>query len=287
MNPDEQKKLCEITGKENLNSINKGLGKIDACAKEKLFDLLRGRKELEEVFSSFEEYDITEMAGRFIKKILDYDGLECSKGGKYSLAKILDEISGINAEVSEVSKETESCKDFFQENGLSTFFSSAFDVFELSLNAYEKLSMTLQRLNYVDGYHFLNMVTWLRNKQKGASPSERDLEIIEFVFELFSFGIEALIAQLKFLLEISGESRLAENIHLKYVEEIKMPRDLERPKPENLRKFYEKGKSPEGDGYSLYHLGVSGSQGKDQKGIMLHSEFVDLNKNKGAFHELP
>jgi hypothetical protein len=163
---------------------------------------------------------------------------------------------------------------------LSTFFSSTFDVFELSLNAYEKISMTLQRLNYVDGYHFLNVGTWLRNKLKEAPPPESYIEIIEFAFELFCFGIEALIAQLKFLLEVSGENQLAEKITLKYVEEIKMPKNLEKPDRDALEKFYKVKKNDGGSGYRVYHLGIQGNLAKDQPGIMLNNEFRGLSERR-------
>jgi hypothetical protein len=289
LDPDKQKKLMEITGKKNLHFSKQDLKGLDSRAIKEMLDLLRGTGELEEVLNSCEKNDINEMVAGFIKRILDYNRLERNKKGDDSFKKIMDGITQINEDVSDMFKEIKepaSGRIFFGKSELSTFFSSPFDVIELSLNAYEKLSMTLQRLSYVDGYHFLNMIGWLRNKQKGAPPPVEP-EVIEFVFELFSFGIEALIAQLKFLLELTGESQRAENIRLKYVEKIEMPKHLEPPKPEDLKSFYEVGKSPEGDGYSLYHLGVSGTEGKVQKGIMLHNEFVGLDKNKGLFDELP
>lgn len=276
----EQRQLSEIIGTENFLKSKKDLKNLTFSTKKRLLDFLRGRKELETVQTSCERYDITEMVEEFIKLILNSNDMDSDNKGKYPLTKILDEISKINTQVSGMFKNTNSCLEFFEKNPLSTFFSSAFDAFEQSLNAYEKLSMTLQRLNYIDGYHFFNVMVWLRNNLKGAPP-ESDLEIVESAFELFSFGIEGLIAQLKFLLGLAGKSQLAENIQLKYVEEIKMPSHLEKPKPEDLKRFFDVGKNPEGDGYSVYHLGISGKHAKDKLGIMMANKFFGINTNKG------
>jgi hypothetical protein len=109
----------------------------------------------------------------------------------------------------------------------------------------------------------------LRNKGKENLPAGNITGLIEYIFELFCFGIEALIAQLKFLLEIAGENDLADRITLKYIEPIKIPANVTIPSKEILKKLYEVKRKEGCDGYSLYHLGIPGTDSKEKKAIIL------------------
>jgi hypothetical protein len=267
--------LLEILGVEELTpKICKAILNTKKLAwdkKNRLFQFLESKIPLKSLSSVFDrDTDPAVIIDRFFKKIMETCRTTYGKEKSLVFEEILDDISKINAALTAGFQPTDSCDDFYEDEECGTFFSSPFDMFEFSLNAHEKMYMTLLRLNYIDGYHFLNSIRWLRNKGNENPPSGDYVRMIEFIFELFCFGIEALVAQLKFLLEIAGETDLADKISLQYVEKINVPREVKIPSRETLKEFFQVKRKNNGKTYNLYHLGIKGTEVKNRQAYILN-----------------
>ena len=301
-----KKRLAEILAIDDpgdnptSNLCTAKLGNLDRPAKIKLFQFMRERKEQDGLSCLFNEFDSlcanNDMWGifnGFVKEIQEQFSGQLTPSPRDIFQKHIDLISAVNKEipplpqvngkdnVSESRAEAQKCINYGgQFNAMSA---SPFDTFCASLNAVEKLKMIFKRMNYYDGFHFVDQLRWLRNEGKDVVP-DKEAAYIEMIFELFCFGCEALIAQLKFLLELSGEKDKADKIELKYVEPIKLPPGVTKPETAVLKEFYEvidaaPGSGNPGGGYSVYHLGIPGDQTKKAKAIRKNKENILLNKN--------
>jgi hypothetical protein len=274
LSQDDKEKFLEIFGVGELTpKICKailGSKGLKWPQKYEIFNFLKDTLPFKNLSTdNIEDNNPAKIVDQFFKKIMDFCCSKHREKQEFIFDEITNEISRLNTFFTPGFNPTESCEEFYKNEELSTLFSSPFDVFNLSLDTFENLSMALLRLNYVDGYQFLNCVKCLRNKGKENLPAGNITGLIEYIFELFCFGIEALIAQLKFLLEIAGENDLADRITLKYIEPIKIPANVTIPSKEILKKLYEVKRKEGCDGYSLYHLGIPGTDSKEKKAIIL------------------
>jgi len=153
---------------------------------------------------------------------------------------------------------------------LHFFMSDSFDVFNISLKSLDMIRHYFLYLGYFDGTSFMDQVRHVRNIGKEVA-GDINVQTIEQLFELFSYGCESLIAQVKFLLELLGEEKKASKISLKFIKDIELPSEIKEPERESLRELLEVVDKE--NSYYLYHLGIPG--GTIGKEIRLEGRNID------------
>lgn len=94
------------------------------------------------------------------------------------------------------------------------------DILIAALDGAERLRFALRPMLHFDGYHLLALMQDLRNVYKGLPPPPEHLDVVEHMLELFVFGFEGLVAQLKWLMIASGRDDLAQAINTPSIEAV-------------------------------------------------------------------
>jgi len=112
------------------------------------------------------------------------------------------------------------------------------DYLWMLLDTISALNNITRRFRYYDGYHFLAVLNDLRNKKaKNVFKPDIPLPMVEVILELFVESIEGIIAQMAWLLSISGKQDLADRIKPSSIE-ICPPDDFLPPEQEKLISLY-------------------------------------------------
>lgn len=146
------------------------------------------------------------------------------------------------------------------------FFQTPLDLASSALESLELLKIVLKSFCFIDGYHFLSMINTLRNVGK-HNDADVDFLVIQRIFEMFCYSAEGLAAQLKLLLELAGHQNLADKIELRVIEPISLPDGVTAPSKDDMAQLVQVRQH--GDGYSVYHRGVTGTASLGKFAIQL------------------
>lgn len=126
------------------------------------------------------------------------------------------------------------------------------------LDMMSSFQTVLRPLRFFDGYHLLSAIGDIRNSYKGKPPSaDFEYSNIERVLELALWGLEGLVAQLKFCLEQAGHRKVSSPIPLTSVD-LTAETEFEMSVRDEIEEIMKVERDEKG-GYKVYVLGIHGA----------------------------